>query len=83
MDTIVSRVLKLMIVTLNVTPLVVQNLRKNMASHSMFCIVSDKLIISKGPIVYLTVAGQPVVVLNTIKAAADLFDRRADIYSDR
>lgn len=49
----------------------------------MFCIVSDKLIISKGPIVYLTVAGQPVVVLNTIKAAADLFDRRADIYSDR
>lgn len=36
-----------------------------------------------GPIVYLTVAGQPVVVLNTIKGAADLFDRRADIYSDR
>jgi hypothetical protein len=36
-----------------------------------------------GPIVYLTVAGQPVVVLNTIKAAADLFDRRADLYSDR
>lgn len=36
-----------------------------------------------GPIVYLSVAGQPVVVLNTSKAAADLFDRRADIYSDR
>ena len=36
-----------------------------------------------GPVVYLNVAGQPVIVLNTQKAAADLFDRRANIYSDR
>lgn len=36
-----------------------------------------------GPIVYLNVAGQPLVVLNTHKAAADLLDRRASIYSDR
>jgi len=36
-----------------------------------------------GPVVYLNVAGQPVIVLNTHKAAADLLDRRANIYSDR
>ena len=38
---------------------------------------------STGPIVYLTVVGQPVVVLNTLRAAANLLDRKADIYSDR
>lgn len=32
---------------------------------------------------YLNVAGQHIIVLNTAKAAADLFDRRADNYSDR
>ncbi|KZP21276.1 cytochrome P450 [Athelia psychrophila] len=36
-----------------------------------------------GPIVYLNVAGQSIIVLNTTKAAADLLDRRADNYSDR
>ncbi|KAJ7108038.1 cytochrome P450 [Mycena crocata] len=36
-----------------------------------------------GPVVYLDIAGQPIVVLNTAKAAADLLDRRAAIYSDR
>ncbi|KAJ7493621.1 cytochrome P450 [Mycena latifolia] len=36
-----------------------------------------------GPVVYLDIAGQPIVVLNTPKAAADLLDRRAGIYSDR
>jgi hypothetical protein len=36
-----------------------------------------------GPITYLNVAGQPVIVLNTHKAAADLLDRKAAIYSDR
>ncbi|EIN11999.1 cytochrome P450 [Punctularia strigosozonata HHB-11173 SS5] len=36
-----------------------------------------------GPIVYLNVAGQSVVVLNDHKTAADLLDRRASIYSDR
>ncbi|KAJ7493604.1 cytochrome P450 [Mycena latifolia] len=36
-----------------------------------------------GPVVYLDIAGQPIVVLNTSKAAADLLDRRAGIYSDR
>jgi hypothetical protein len=36
-----------------------------------------------GPVVYLNVAGQLVIVLNTHKAAADLLNRRANIYSDR
>ncbi|KAJ3898383.1 cytochrome P450 [Lentinula edodes] len=36
-----------------------------------------------GPIVYLNIAGQNMIVLGTHKAAADLLDRRANIYSDR
>ena len=36
-----------------------------------------------GDIIYLNVAGQPVVILNSQKVAADLLDRRAGIYSDR
>ncbi|KAH7887277.1 cytochrome P450 [Phlebopus sp. FC_14] len=36
-----------------------------------------------GPIYSLNLAGQPVVVLNTHKTAADLLDRRSHIYSDR
>ncbi|KAH9015899.1 cytochrome P450 [Lactarius hengduanensis] len=36
-----------------------------------------------GDVFYLNAMGQPIVVLNTQKAAADLLDRRAGIYSDR
>lgn len=36
-----------------------------------------------GDITYLNAAGQPIVVLNSQKVAADLLDRRASIYSDR
>ncbi|OCH87846.1 cytochrome P450 [Obba rivulosa] len=36
-----------------------------------------------GPIVHISLAGQSVVILNTHKAAADLLDRRANVYSDR
>ncbi|KAI0300590.1 cytochrome P450 [Multifurca ochricompacta] len=36
-----------------------------------------------GDVFYLSAAGQPIVVLNTQKVAADLLDRRAGIYSDR
>ncbi|KAI0047445.1 cytochrome P450 [Auriscalpium vulgare] len=36
-----------------------------------------------GDVVYLNVAGQPIVLLNTQEAAADLLDRRASIYSGR
>jgi len=32
---------------------------------------------------YLDAAGQPTVVLNSLKAAFDLLERRASIYSDR
>ena len=32
---------------------------------------------------YLNVVGQPLVILNSQKVAADLLDRRAGIYSDR
>jgi cytochrome P450 len=36
-----------------------------------------------GDIIFLTALGQPVLVLNSHKAAADLLDRRSAIYSDR
>ncbi|KAI9435066.1 cytochrome P450 [Lactarius indigo] len=36
-----------------------------------------------GDVFYLNAAGQPIVVLNSQKVAADLLDRRAGIYSDR
>ncbi|THU76194.1 cytochrome P450, partial [Dendrothele bispora CBS 962.96] len=38
---------------------------------------------SYGPIVYLNIAGQPMVILNSKKVAEDLFDRRGSNYIDR
>ncbi|PPQ74466.1 hypothetical protein CVT26_001103 [Gymnopilus dilepis] len=36
-----------------------------------------------GPVFSLNMMGQPIIVLNTFKAGADLLDRRSNIYSDR
>ncbi|ROW06201.1 hypothetical protein VMCG_04577 [Cytospora schulzeri] len=36
-----------------------------------------------GPVVYLNMLGQPLVILNSAKAAQDLLARRGAIYSDR
>ncbi|KAI0052221.1 cytochrome P450 [Auriscalpium vulgare] len=36
-----------------------------------------------GNVIFLRAAGQPILVLNSQKAAADLLDRRAALYSDR
>ena len=40
-------------------------------------------VINPGPMVYLTVGSQGILVLNTNQVAADLLDRRGHIYSDR
>ena len=32
---------------------------------------------------HVNVLGQPLIILNTHKAAADLLERRSEIYSDR
>ncbi len=32
---------------------------------------------------YLNALGQPIIVINSLKAAFELLDRRANIYSDR
>jgi len=32
---------------------------------------------------YLNALGQPIIVINSLKTAFDLLDRRANIYSDR
>ncbi|TDL27710.1 cytochrome P450 [Rickenella mellea] len=36
-----------------------------------------------GPIVHIKIFGRHIVVLNTLKAASDLLERRSNIYSDR
>lgn len=36
-----------------------------------------------GPMTYLNLAGQPMVIINTQDAAVDLLEKRAAIYSDR
>ena len=36
-----------------------------------------------GEIMYLDVAGQPAIVLNSLKSAFDLLEHRANNYSDR
>ncbi|KAF9463394.1 cytochrome P450 [Collybia nuda] len=36
-----------------------------------------------GPIISLNLAGQPMIILNTAKAASDLLNHRSQIYSDR
>ena len=46
-------------------------------------ILRESLISYVADVFYLNAAGQPIVVLNAQKAAADLLDRRAGIYSDR
>jgi len=38
---------------------------------------------SSGDIIYISVGGQGVLILNSFKVAADLLDRRAGIYSSR
>ena len=36
-----------------------------------------------GDLIYLNVAGQPIVIINSPKVGVALLDRRAAIYSDR
>ncbi|KAJ7803886.1 cytochrome P450 [Mycena olivaceomarginata] len=36
-----------------------------------------------GDLIYISIAGQPMLIMNSHKTAADLLDRRASIYSDR
>ena len=53
-----------------------------MSIHSSAIFDAD-FVLNAGPLVYLTVGGQGILVLNTHKVAADLLDRRGHIYSDR
>jgi hypothetical protein len=52
-------------------------------TRSALAAVWNSLITSLGDVFYVNAAGQPIIVLNTQKTAADLLDRRAGIYSDR
>ncbi|KAF9070402.1 cytochrome P450 [Rhodocollybia butyracea] len=46
-------------------------------------LVFDKLKDEYGPVVYLNMMGQDIVVLNTKASATELLERRSSIYSDR
>ncbi|KAJ3785301.1 cytochrome P450 [Lentinula aff. detonsa] len=50
---------------------------------SQLWLTFDKWKYQYGPIVYLNMAGQNIVVLNTKAAATELLERRSAIYSDR
>ena len=39
--------------------------------------------VSTGDLIYMDVIGQPVIVINSLKIATDLLDKRSTIYSDR
>ena len=45
--------------------------------------LTSLILTPSGDVIYLNAAGQPMVILNSQKVAADLLDRRAGIYSDR
>lgn len=60
-----------------------RNGRKNMVRSGEITLSMSITELSTGPIVYLNAVGQPLIVLNTHRAAADLLDKRAAIYSDR
>ncbi|CAL1709868.1 unnamed protein product [Somion occarium] len=48
-----------------------------------YWLTMDEWVREYGPIVTFKVLGKPVVILGSPKVAADLFDRRSAIYSDR
>ena len=52
------------------------------STHSSVVFNPD-FVLNAGPLVYLTVGGQGILVLNTHQVAVDLLDRRGHIYSDR
>ncbi|KAF9058824.1 hypothetical protein BDP27DRAFT_1181074, partial [Rhodocollybia butyracea] len=58
----------------------VLELRGDLPIWEIFDRMKDKY---AGPIVYLNLAGQNVVVLNTKEVANELMDRRSTNYSDR
>ena len=46
-------------------------------------IFDTDFVLNTGPLTYLTLGGQGILVLNTHQVAADLLDHRGHIYSDR
>ena len=53
------------------------------ATLTLSYLVSHAMCTPSGDVIYLNAAGQPIVILNSQKVAANLLDRRAGIYSDR
>ena len=49
--------------------------QRSSQSHSHPC--------APGPIIHVTLPGQPLIILNNVEDARALFDKRSSIYSDR
>ena len=60
-------------------------------ANATVCLVPTRLLLhvfetyalAIGPLVSISMMGQPMVIVNTYKAAVDLFDKRGAIYSHR
>lgn len=48
-----------------------------------YCISQTDRLSFIGPVIYLNLLGQPVIVLNTVQAVEDLLEKRSRIYSAR
>ena len=57
--------------------------KQKYSAFSDFAVMLLVLTTIEDDMVYLNALGQPVIVFNSIKPAAELLDRRANIYSDR
>jgi hypothetical protein len=61
----------------------VYRVAKAVWSGPLYSHLTSLIFTPSGDIIYLNAVGQPMVILNSQKVAADLLDRRAGIYSDR
>jgi hypothetical protein len=46
-------------------------------------LISSDTSITESDIIHVSVLGQPVIILNSVKTATDLLEKRGAIYSDR
>ena len=60
-----------------------ETIRQVHPNNSILSFRDADFIFDLGPLVYLTVGGQGIFVLNSHQVAADLLDRRGNNYSDR
>ena len=60
-----------------------ENLRSDIPSVCVYWTAPKALLCNAGDLVYMSLLGQPFLVVNSAKVASDLFEKRSNIYSDR